>query len=86
MGMDGAAESLECAERIADAHSDWTRVRDGSLPRPGDIVLCLPDKQSLHMGVVLEGGLVFTSTQDMGAYATKIERMLGVIGFYRFNK
>jgi hypothetical protein len=81
-----AADSIESAAKIADAHSRWERVRDGSLPLPGDIVLCLPEKQSLHMGVVMPGGRVLTSTQGLGSHMTKMSRMLGVIGFYRFKK
>ena len=86
LGKHAAAVSIESAARIADAHMEWDRIRDGSVPKAGDIVLCLPEKQSLHMGVVLDGGRVLTSTQGLGAYMTKMSRMLGVIGYYRFNE
>jgi hypothetical protein len=46
----------------------------------------VPEKQSFHMGVVIESGRVLTSTQELGAHSTRIERMLGVIGIYRFSK
>jgi hypothetical protein len=86
MHMHDAADSIESAAQIGDAYKDWSRLRKGTMPMPGDIVLCVPEKQSFHMGVVIESGRVLTSTQELGAHSTRIERMLGVIGIYRFSK